>query len=337
MMRRMSVKLLGPQFLLITSSSGCGSTGADNVHTYFLVSSVSFDGLKAILQAAEVALEAAMTDLDLAWGQFKTLESSSTGGSGSTGTGSLSASGNGGPGPNGGPGSSATSAPSASGSAANGGSESLGPSSSGGLGASDTSAPGSSSTSPPGSLGSSSPSSNLTPMPPSSADSGFPTAPLGDAFDETLDSSIGYLNSSDFSSFLSQIAPGITDTNVNDYRNDDTADSAEDPTTASKKRIRKRWSFKSLVQKVSSKIVSVVQQTASVVKSGLSVAVSTVKRDLGPVLAAIASFFNPSLDETFNLNLAPSKLVDSPFGQAYQIFRKDGINNAQIASGSVAL
>ena len=316
------------QFVLVSSSCGCGAAGADNAHAYFLISAAEFDGLTATLQAAEIALEAAMTDLDLLWGKFQPSSSPSGGGSGPSSATPPSSSGTGGPGPNGGPGSFGS---------GGGSSGSPGPSSSGGpFGSGDGSSgsPGPSSSGGPGQSSPSAPGNSATPTPSNSPAGAFPTAPLGPNFDATLDGLLGNLNSSDLNSFLSAAAPGIGAINA---RSNDNMDLGENPSIVIRRRLQKRWSFKSLIQQVSSKIQTVVQQTVSIAKSAVSTAVNTVKQGVGAVVAAVSSLFNPSLDQTFNLNLAPSSLVDSPFGQAFQIFKKDKTNAADTVSGSIAL
>lgn len=299
-------------FILATSTSGCDALNSTAIHAYFLVSSVSFSGLDAILTAVEIALENVMNDVDLTWGHYNAGNSSSANGGGASGSGA--------------------------------GSSGIGPGFSGsgtGLSGNVTSA---------GSAGGAGGNGNTTAFgcgqPPASMIDGFPTASCGDNFDSTLDAALGYLSfdPQSFTSTLADVAPGITDDNIDDYEDDDIADTAENAASSRRGRSlnllnEKRWGFsvRSFFQKASNAIVSGVQQVTTAVKQTVNAAVDTVKAGVAAVVDAASQLFDPSLDKTFNLNLAPSKLVDSPWGQAFQLFQKEKQNDAGTASGNVAL
>lgn len=292
-------------FVLATHTSGCGAADSSATHAYFLVSSVSFSGLDASITAVEIALENAMNEVDLVWGHYNAGNSSTGNGLGSSGT---------------------LTSPSGNGTSPSGNATS------------------------PGSTGAAGNSENNTAatcgQPPASTIDGFPAAPCGEGFDAALDAAIGYVSFDDqsFSSTLANVAPGITDDNVNSYEDDDIADTAENaPMTQRRRSMRlpnkKRWGFsiRSFFQKASNAIVSGVQQATAAVKQTVTAAVDTVKAGVTAVVDAASKLFDPSLDKTFNLNLAPSKLVDSPWGQAFQLFKKEKSNDAGTASGSIAL
>jgi hypothetical protein len=65
--------------------------------------------------------------------------------------------------------------------------------------------------------------------------------------------------------------------------------------------------------------------------------VAVAKTAIKIATAVVTGKYDPSIDTTFSINLGPKELVDSPFGQAYQLFTKSGTSSGGAASGEVSL
>ncbi|KAK7993714.1 hypothetical protein PG989_007095 [Apiospora arundinis] len=270
------------QIILATYTTSC-SGAADGAQVYYLTSSISFDGLNAIIVAVQVTIQQAVTDIDLSWGRYKPDGSNSTSGAGSgSGPGSGSGSGSG----SGGPGNSTQTDI--------------------GCGA-----------------------------PPAPTISGLPAAACGRGFDDSLDKLLGFVpfTQEDFANSIKDVAPGIDDTNSDNYYELDTADTNGG---INKRGLRKRWNpFKKIAQIVSKGVQSVVSSAAKVVKEAVNTVVDGAKKVVNVIGDAVSSLSNPKLDKTFPVDLGPKKLVDSPFGPAFQIFKKEKENKAGTASGAI--
>ncbi|KAK6836468.1 hypothetical protein PG987_006963 [Apiospora arundinis] len=234
------------QIILATYTTSC-SGAATGAQVYYLTSSISFDGLNAIIVAVQVTIQQAVTDIDLSWGRYKPDGSNSTSGAGSgsgPGSGSGSGSGSGGPG--------------------------------------------------------------FVPF-----------------------------TQEDFANSIKDVAPGIDDTNSDNYYELDTADTNGG---LNKRVLRKRWNpFKKIAQIVSKGVQSVVSSAAKVVKEAVNTVVDGAKKVVNVIGDAVSSLANPKLDKTFPVDSGPKKLVDSPFGPAFQIFKKEKENKAGTASGAIGL
>ncbi|RDW56394.1 hypothetical protein BP5796_13216 [Coleophoma crateriformis] len=167
--------------------------------------------------------------------------------------------------------------------------------------------------------------------PPAPTISGFPAAACGDDFDYTLDSLLGFVSFGDstFSATLQSVAPGLDDYQLKDYQN--TSLAIRGPV------IEKRFfGFFKFLKKIAKAAVNLVKSIPAVIKTVVKTAVAVVKVGIAIVTAVATGVVNPSVDETFNINLGPKNLVKSPFGDAYQLFQKTGTSKGGAATGSVA-
>lgn len=69
----------------------------------------------------------------------------------------------------------------------------------------------------------------------------------------------------------------------------------------------------------------------------MQTAVTVAKDAVKFVADVVANGFDPSLDTNAQINLAPSQLQDSPWGQQYQIWSKEKTSSSGTASGNFAL
>ncbi|RDW59947.1 hypothetical protein BP6252_13034 [Coleophoma cylindrospora] len=167
--------------------------------------------------------------------------------------------------------------------------------------------------------------------PPAPFISGFPAAACGDNFDYTLDSLLGFVSFSDssFSTTLKDVAPGLGDYQLKDYQ----ANNIVNRGPVIEKRF---FGFFRFLKKIATAAVNLVKSIPAVIKTVVKTAVAVVKVGIAVVTAVATGVINPSVDETFNIDLGPKNLVKSPFGDAYQLFQTAGKSKSGAAMGSIA-
>ena len=179
--------------------------------------------------------------------------------------------------------------------------------------------------------------------PPAPEIDGFPTADCGSpTFDKDIDDKIGYLdfNSSDYSDSLQEFAPGLGDFSSSD--NDGFG-----PTRRSLSRrgglpkfitrignVRTLSSFRdhtNCAQAVKNK-VGAAKDTLKKVGEGLVTGARQVGQAFSNALAV-----SPSVNTDIPINITPSNQVESPWGQALQLFHKEKTSDNEAASGEITI
>lgn len=169
--------------------------------------------------------------------------------------------------------------------------------------------------------------------PPAATISGLPAVACGQDFDAALDRLLGFVSFSE-SNLIQDIAPGLPDTNVSDYDDLNLTDAGVIARSAHEKRF---ISVRNIAKSVANVAKKGVQAASQTIKSAAGAVVNAGKEIGKAVLDTVSSLLSPSIDKTFSINLGPKSLVQSPWGAAYQLFRKDKENNAGTTSGSITL
>lgn len=161
--------------------------------------------------------------------------------------------------------------------------------------------------------------------PPAPTISGLPAVACGDDFDERLNNAIGYLdfNDDNFSESLRQFAPGLSDTNVDDYQTDDIEYSAINPRAALRRRGGGFWSVTAFLQAIYHAMTNTVSAAAN------SVANVAKEEEMNGDLSGIVSEGH-DLDTSVAVDVPPislqlrpanSTLTDSNFGPAVPLYQ----------------
>ena len=173
--------------------------------------------------------------------------------------------------------------------------------------------------------------------PPAPTLSGLPAAACGPVFDDALDKMLGFVpfTKEDFPSSIKDIAPKIADVNAEDYDEINVADTSRE---IKRRVLHKRFNpFNKIARTVAKSAKGVVKTATKAVKQTAAAVVEGAKKVAHVVVDAVSSLANPKVDKTFPVDLGPKKLVDSPFGPAFQLYKKEKENKAGAASGAIGL
>ena len=292
-----------PKFLIATNTAGIAASNEQ--HSFWLVNKVVAQDSQQVITAQiqqELPVGEAMKEVDLVWGMYRPNNLSTPSTSASSGL----ASGN---------------------------------------------PPYPTSSSPPYSLpgnGSSVISGNSTNStcgtPPAPEIDGFPTAVCGSpTFDKDIDDKIGYLDfdNSDYSDSLQEFAPGLGDFSASD----------NDGFGATRRSLsRRRYGIPRFIKNIGNvrngSSVRNHANCAQTLKAGVGSAkgalkkvgqgIETVARQVGQTVSN-ALAVSPSVNADIPINITPSHQVESPWGQALQLFHKANTSDNGAASGEITI
>jgi hypothetical protein len=174
--------------------------------------------------------------------------------------------------------------------------------------------------------------------------SGFKAETCGDPnFDRKLDDALGYVDfdtEGTFSDVLKEIAPGLNEYDPEHYGHDDVKNSKRDSSRNSKGQqsgIHKRlfgFSVESLFQYIGDSAVSFVKGAGEIIKDTVDAGVQLAKDGIKAVGDMVDAVTNPSIETTINLRIGPKDLVQTPFGEAYEIYGSEHVNLSCVGCGA---